>query len=104
MLSSVEGVSALIGPMPVLRASANTTREIDFKSYYTVPLQNGFKKNAKQWEIYKRLMTQKQIKGLMDQWMLQRFKSIIADQMPKKSDLIVFCRLAAEQEEVYMRV
>ena len=37
-------------------------------------------------------------------WMLQRFKTIIADQMPKKRDNIVICRLAAEQEEVYMRV
>ena len=44
------------------------------------------------------------LKNLMDQWMLQRFKSVIADQMPCKFDNVVFCRLAAEQEEVYMRV
>lgn len=49
-------------------------------------------------------MRQLELKGLMDQWMLQRFKSIIADQMPTKHDNIVFCRLAPEQEEVYMRV
>ena len=85
-------------------SGARVGSQADFKAYYTTPLQNGFKKNAKQWEIYKRLMTQKQIKALMDRWMLQRFKSIIADQMPLKRDNIVFCRLAPEQEEVYMRV
>ena len=41
---------------------------------------------------------------MIDAWMIQRFKTIIAHEMPKKRDHIVFCRLAAEQEEVYMRV
>ena len=76
----------------------------DFTQRYSVPLGEGLKKSAKQWELQRRLRTQAELKDMMDLWMLQRFKSIIADQMPKKRDNIVFCRLAAEQEEVYMRV
>ena len=75
-----------------------------FESYYTRELGNGLKKNAKQWELAKRIKRQAELKDLNDQWMLQRFKSIIGHEMPKKLDHIVFCRLAAEQEEVYMRV
>ena len=52
----------------------------------------------------RRLSRQKELKKLLDDWMLQRFKNIIAHEMPEKRDHIVFCRLAAEQEEVYMRV
>ena len=38
-------------------------------------------------------------------WMLQRFKDeTIQDQMPKKEDNIVFCKLASEQQEVYERI
>ena len=43
------------------------------------------KKSAKQWELTARFVKQKELKELMDEWMLQRFKSIIADQMPKKT-------------------
>ena len=75
-----------------------------FNQYYAKELGNGFKKNAKQWELMRRLSRQKELKKLLDEWMLQRFKSIIAHEMPKKRDHIVFCRLAAEQEEVNMRV
>ena len=76
----------------------------DFTQRYSKALAEGLKKSAKQWELQRRLRTQAELKDMMDLWMLQRFKSIIADQMPKKRDNIVFCRLAAEQEEVYMRV
>ena len=76
----------------------------DFKNYYAKALGNGLKKSAKKWELASRLKKQSDIKELIDTWMLMRQKSILADQLPQKFDNIVFCRLAAEQEEVYMRV
>ena len=85
-------------------SSGNVGTVKDFNARYGKALADGFNKSAKQWQIQRRLRTQKEIKELMDMWMLQRFKTIIADQMPKKRDNIVICRLAAEQEEVYMRV
>ena len=71
---------------------------------YGDPLKNGLKKNAKQWEIRRRLEKQTRLKELIDTWMLQRFKTIIADQMPTKHDNIVICALAPEQSEVYDRI
>eukprot|EP00321_Phaeocystis_globosa_P000207 CAMPEP_0118825914 /NCGR_PEP_ID=MMETSP1162-20130426/11609_1 /TAXON_ID=33656 /ORGANISM="Phaeocystis Sp, Strain CCMP2710" /LENGTH=899 /DNA_ID=CAMNT_0006756611 /DNA_START=21 /DNA_END=2716 /DNA_ORIENTATION=- len=77
----------------------------DFRSFYVNSLQAGFKLNASQWEINQRMRRQKQIKELIDMWMLQRFKDeTIQDQMPKKEDNIVFCKLAPEQQEVYERI
>eukprot|EP00322_Chrysochromulina_rotalis_P028175 CAMPEP_0115832782 /NCGR_PEP_ID=MMETSP0287-20121206/2836_1 /TAXON_ID=412157 /ORGANISM="Chrysochromulina rotalis, Strain UIO044" /LENGTH=340 /DNA_ID=CAMNT_0003286179 /DNA_START=53 /DNA_END=1075 /DNA_ORIENTATION=+ len=40
-LASVGRLSALIGGMRVLRATANTTRDVDFKTYYTQSLYTG---------------------------------------------------------------
>ena len=56
----------------------------DFAEYYSKALGNGLKKTAKQWELRARIAKQKQLKELIDVWMIQRFKTIIADQMPKK--------------------
>jgi len=46
------------------------------------------------------LLEQIDLKRLVDAWMLQRFKSIIADQMPIKRDNIVLCQLAPEQVSI----
>ena len=61
-------------------------------------LQNDLKKNAKQYALHNRVHKQEQRKGLLDAWMLQRFKKILGDQLPKKQDNIVFCKLASEQQ------
>ena len=71
---------------------------LDFIKYYTKSLGAGFKLNASQYEINTRMRRQKQIKELTDKWMLQRFKTLIQDQMPNKEDNIVFCKLASEQQ------
>lgn len=60
-------------------------------------IAQGLKKNANQYEVVQRFKKQKQLKHLMDTWMLQRFQQIIAHEMPQKFDAIVVCRLAPEQ-------
>tara|TARA_B100000795_G_scaffold220341_1_gene174807 strand:+ start:76 stop:474 length:399 start_codon:yes stop_codon:yes gene_type:complete len=70
----------------------------EFIKFYTKTLGAGFKLNASQYEINQRMRRQKQIKDLTDEWMLQRFKTLIQDQMPNKEDNIVFCKLASEQQ------
>jgi SNF2 family DNA or RNA helicase len=75
-----------------------------FENHFSKGLLNGLKKTAKQWEIAVRVKRQDELKTLNEKWMLQRFKSIIAHEMPTKKDHIVFCRLAPEQEAVYKHV
>ena len=60
-------------------------------------IAQGLKKNANQYEVVQRFKKQKQLKHLMDTWMLQRFQQILAHEMPQKFDAIVVCRLAPEQ-------
>ncbi|KAK6338682.1 hypothetical protein TWF696_009493 [Orbilia brochopaga] len=41
------------------------------------------------------------VKNLLPRMFLRRMKSLIAHQMPKKSDRVVFCKLGVLQQEVY---
>ena len=75
-----------------------------FKKFYSEALKQGQKRRASQYELKKRIDRQVKLKELMDAWMLQRFKTIIKDQMPTKEDKVVFCKLASEQQVVYERV
>ncbi|KAF3916069.1 hypothetical protein ABW21_db0207510 [Orbilia brochopaga] len=43
------------------------------------------------------------VKNLLPRMFLRRMKSLIAHQLPKKSDRVVFCKLGALQQEVYER-
>lgn len=86
----------------VSKGRAGNARE--FKNFYSRALGEGLAKNATRLQIRKRVQRQHQLKELMDMWMLQRFKSVLGGQLPKKDDNIIFCRLAPMQEEVYMRV
>ena len=69
----------------------------EFNSFYSKALKIGQQRLARQDQLAKRLMRQEQLKALMDKWMLQRFKTVIADQLPKKEDTIVFCEMAPMQ-------
>ena len=76
----------------------------DFNQFYSRALKDGQQRLARQDQLATRLRRQEQLKALMDRWMLQRFKTIISDQLPKKEDTIVFCEMAARQKRVYKRV
>ena len=76
----------------------------DFNSHYSKALKEGQKRKASQFELANRMKKQQQLKKMIDAWMLQRFKTIIKDQMPNKEDNIVFCKLASEQQVVYERI
>ena len=84
------------------RAKKSATRRTSTSS--TRALKDGQQRLARQDQLATRLRRQEQLKGLMDRWMLQRFKTIISDQLPKKEDTIVFCEMAARQKRVYKRV
>jgi SNF2 family DNA or RNA helicase len=43
------------------------------------------------------------VQNLMPQFFLRRMKSLIAHQLPKKSDRVVFCHLTEIQKDAYTR-
>jgi SNF2 family DNA or RNA helicase len=69
----------------------------DFKKFYGDVLKRGMRHNATQHQLRQRVKRQITLQALIQKWMLQRFKTIIAHQMPKKIDQIILCKLAPAQ-------
>ncbi|KAI4249003.1 MAG: hypothetical protein L6R42_009114 [Xanthoria sp. 1 TBL-2021] len=62
----------------------------------------GQSHDATVYELSKARKTAKAlVENLLPQFFLRRMKSIIADQLPKKSDRVVFCPLTPTQSEAY---
>lgn len=73
-----------------------------WKSSISEPLRMGQSHEATNHQLSKARKTAKAlVENLLPQFFLRRMKSIIADQLPKKSDRVVFCPLTATQSEAY---
>ncbi|KAI9789025.1 MAG: hypothetical protein M1833_002777 [Piccolia ochrophora] len=66
------------------------------------PLKIGQSHDATVHQLSKARKTAKKlVENLLPQFFLRRMKSLIADQLPKKSDRVVFCPLTQTQSEAY---
>ncbi|KAL8839389.1 MAG: hypothetical protein Q9170_001783 [Blastenia crenularia] len=66
------------------------------------PLKMGQSHDATHYQLSKARKTAKAlVTNLLPQFFLRRMKSIIADQLPKKSDRVVFCPLTSTQSDAY---
>ncbi|CAL5872632.1 uncharacterized protein PFLUO_LOCUS6898 [Penicillium psychrofluorescens] len=66
------------------------------------PLKIGQSHEATQSELSRARKTAKKlVENLLPQFFLRRMKTLIADQLPKKSDRVVFCPLTETQAEAY---
>ncbi|KDN43135.1 hypothetical protein RSAG8_06288, partial [Rhizoctonia solani AG-8 WAC10335] len=75
-----------------------------WKNSISVPLAEGQAHKATQAQVSKsRLLADRLVNKLLPYFFLRRTKAIIADQMPRKFDQVVFCPLAKTQLEVYKR-
>ncbi|KAI4142305.1 MAG: hypothetical protein L6R39_004984, partial [Caloplaca ligustica] len=73
-----------------------------WKTTISEPLRMGQSHEATNHQLSKARKTAKAlVENLLPQFFLRRMKSIIADQLPKKSDRVVFCPLTATQTEAY---
>ncbi|KAJ5933452.1 DNA excision repair protein ERCC-6-like 2 [Penicillium verhagenii] len=73
-----------------------------WKAQIAEPLKIGQSHNATVNELSKARRTAKKlVENLLPQFFLRRMKSLIADQLPKKSDRVVFCPLTWSQAEAY---
>jgi DNA excision repair protein ERCC-6 len=78
-------------------SSGRVGTEKEFRKFYSDVLKRGMRRSATQYALRQRVKRQASLKLLLDRWMLQRFKSIIAHQMPRKIDQIILCKLAPAQ-------
>ncbi|KAL8654021.1 MAG: hypothetical protein Q9210_001762 [Variospora velana] len=73
-----------------------------WKTSISEPLKMGQSHEATNHQLSKARKTAKAlVENLLPQFLLRRMKSIIADQLPKKSDRVVFCPLTPTQSEAY---
>ncbi|KAJ6131515.1 DNA excision repair protein ERCC-6-like 2 [Penicillium sp. IBT 18751x] len=73
-----------------------------WKTQIADPLKIGQSHDATVNELSKARKTAKKlVENLLPQFFLRRMKSLIADQLPKKSDRVVFCPLTWTQAEAY---
>ncbi|KAK0635790.1 P-loop containing nucleoside triphosphate hydrolase protein [Bombardia bombarda] len=68
----------------------------------TLPLTVGQSHDATQAQLrMARITAKKLVENLLPEFFLRRMKTLIADQLPKKSDKVVFCPLTDIQREAY---
>ena len=73
-----------------------------WKQTISEPLKLGQSHDATQQQLAKaRSTAHKLVNNLLPRFFLRRMKTLIADQLPKKSDRVVFCPLTARQQEAY---
>ncbi|KAM5449862.1 hypothetical protein MaudCBS49596_004624 [Microsporum audouinii] len=73
-----------------------------WKSTVCEPLKVGQSHDATVYQLSRaRKTARKLVKNLLPAFFLRRMKSLIADQLPKKSDRVVFCPLTETQSDAY---
>ena len=73
-----------------------------WKQSISLPLKMGQSHDATVHQLSKARKTAKAlVQNLLPQFFLRRMKTLIADQLPKKSDRVVFCPLTATQADAY---
>ena len=76
-----------------------------WKQSISLPLKIGQSHDATIYELSKARKTAKAlVENLLPQFFLRRMKSLIADQLPKKSDRVIFCPLTSTQADAYENV
>jgi len=73
-----------------------------WKTSICEPLKLGQSHNASHYQLARARKTAKMlVQNLLPQFFLRRMKTLIQDQLPKKSDRVVFCPLTATQAQAY---
>ncbi|KIW89873.1 uncharacterized protein Z519_09302 [Cladophialophora bantiana CBS 173.52] len=73
-----------------------------WKNSICIPLKLGQSHDASQYQLARARKTAKMlVQNLLPQFFLRRTKALIKDQLPKKSDRVVFCPLTVTQAKAY---
>ena len=75
-----------------------------FSSQFGEAISNGIKRSANSAEIALGNRAQQSLRDILKEFMLRREKSLIADQLPRKEDVILTCPMTALQERLYRNI
>lgn len=76
-----------------------------WKAQISGPLKRGQSHDATTYELRdSRRLAKDLVRNLLPPMFLRRVKTLISDQLPKKSDRVVFCPLTSIQKEAYKKI
>ncbi|XP_019852622.1 PREDICTED: DNA excision repair protein ERCC-6-like 2 isoform X2 [Amphimedon queenslandica] len=76
----------------------------EFQFIYERPLLQGQKFDCTRRELATAKEKQQQLSQLLSDWMIRRTKELIADQLPKKEEFVVFCPVTKLQGNIYSTI
>lgn len=74
---------------------------VNFRNQFEVPIKTGGYANASNLEVETAMQCAEALKETISPYLLQRFKVDVAQDLPKKSERVLFCKLTRLQREKY---
>lgn len=74
---------------------------VDFKNQFEIPIRIGGYANASNLQIQTATRCAETLKDAISPYLLQRMKSDVAADLPKKIERVLFCKLTKPQREAY---
>eukprot|EP01029_Cantina_marsupialis_P003760 TRINITY_DN137_c1_g2_i3.p1 TRINITY_DN137_c1_g2~~TRINITY_DN137_c1_g2_i3.p1 ORF type:complete len:923 (+),score=276.17 TRINITY_DN137_c1_g2_i3:87-2855(+) len=74
-----------------------------FEQQFSIPINLAARSNASSQQLETAYRCAVTLKTLIEPHMLRRLKKDLSDQLPKKTEQVLFCRLTSRQKEVYKR-
>lgn len=76
---------------------------VDFKNQFEFPIKQGSYVNASNLQIQTATRCAETLKEAISPYLLQRYKVDVAADLPKKTELVIFCKLTPGQIRAYRR-
>ena len=74
---------------------------VNFRQQFEFPIRQGGYANASNLQVQTAMKCAETLKDTISPYLLQRFKSDVASDLPKKSEQVLFCKLTKFQRETY---
>ena len=74
---------------------------VNFRQQFEMPIRQGGYANASNLQVQTAMKCAETLKDTISPYLLQRFKSDVASDLPKKSEQVLFCKLTKIQRDAY---
>ncbi|KAJ5547839.1 DNA repair protein rhp26 [Penicillium frequentans] len=76
---------------------------VTFKNQFEIPIRQGGYASASNLQVQTATRCAETLKEAITPYLLQRFKTDVASDLPKKSEQVIFCKLTQYQRSMYKR-
>jgi DNA excision repair protein ERCC-6 len=75
---------------------------VNFRNQFDIPIRQGGYANASNLQVQTAFKCAETLKDAISAYLLQRFKVDVANDLPKKSEQVLFCKLTPKQRKDYV--